>query len=338
MCDIETAVDARIDAFRPDTVPPFERLVARRRARRAKTWTGGAALVVAAAVGVTEFGVVDVLHRGRDSSNQVADSGPINGGDAGLGPDDLSPPELRPLPATALLQTTFTGGHAIGAQPSVPEIALRLHDDGILLSATGRTVAGRWQQSHLTSNELIRVRRLVDDAGLATGGRDYGTPTNAGFTGSGIVYQVNARAGVATSAIAYGGTVNGVASSDAGLTQAQRDARERIAELTAILGRVAARATTTYTPTRWSRYAAPSPTAAAIDVAAFPAWAGGTALDSGQQRSDGLRCVPVGDPAADAGRAHFDGSYRAGGTAWVVRYDPVLPDEDACTAASSTRR
>ena len=338
MSDLHTAIDARIEAFRPEQTPPFERLIARRRVRRAKSWVVGA-VVVAAAVAVAAVGPLDSRRRSQDIGGVIADNGPVTGGNAGLGPGDIVTSVLRVLPSNALLQTTYTGGHAMETPPRLPTIELRLYDDGTLLSATGTSAADKWQRAQLSPEELLHVRRLIADAGLAVGGRDYGIPTNAGFFGGGIVYQVNSRAGAVASAVAYGGTVNGVVSSNAHLAQAQRDARARIDELNTLLASVAARATATYVPAQWSRYASRSaiPDGEVIDPTAYPAWAGPIALDSGLEGKDGLRCLPVPDPASDAQRTYFDGSYRVDTTAWDVRYDPVLPGEDACTAINNKR-
>lgn len=334
MSDLHRAVQAEIELFRPDRIPPFEGLVARRRARRAKAWRGGAALAVVV-VGLGASGGV-ALHGRHGGGDPNTNGSAVRGGDAGLGPAvDASLPDLRPLPTGALLQTSYTGGHAIGPQPAIPQIGLRLYDDGTLLSPNGKNVGTRWQQVRLTTDKLNRVRKLIAQAGLAAGGRDYGTPTNAGFAGLAVVFQIDGQAGVVASTIEYGGTVNGIPTSDTGLTEAQRRARQLVQDLTNALAAAQNGASAAYTPTQWSRYAQPSPKGASIDVAASPRWNGSTGLDTGEQYGGGLRCVAVTDPARNAGRRYFDAQYRVGDTVWEVRYDEVLPGEDPCTASTT---
>lgn len=64
---LDRAVDARIDAYRPDTVPPFETVQARKRARDRRHGTAAVA-AVAVAVGATAF-APSVLGLGDDRGN-----------------------------------------------------------------------------------------------------------------------------------------------------------------------------------------------------------------------------------------------------------------------------
>jgi hypothetical protein len=335
MSELHDAIQQRRDAFRPEHTPPFSRLRDRKRRRDQYRTAAALGMSVAAVVGLTASGALAALGHGHGRGDQSA-AGVVAGGDAGLARAATSPlPPLRPLPAGALLQTTVTGGNGVGPQPDIPQIGLRLYADGRLLTPSGKTLATRWRQSHLTREQLRHLRALISDAGLAAGDRDYGIPTNAGFAGSGVVFQVNTQSGAAATAVEFGGTVNDVPSSDAALTQAQRDARRHIAELTGLLTTAAQSTTTVYVPTLWSRYAQASPRAASIDVAASPQWNGSIALNTGRQRADGLRCIDVADPAHDASRTYADGQYRVGSTAWEVRYDAVLPGEAPCTAVTT---
>lgn len=335
MSELDRAVDARLDAFRPERTPPIEGLLIRRhrRDRRRASAALLATALAAAAIVVVPYGL-----RGTHTGAVPLEGGPVVGGNAGLGPDSSRPlPALRPLPTSALLQVTLVGGGAPPQQPELPEVQTRVYDDGTLLSATGRTAEDRWQQTQLSDAELARARRLVADAGLAAGHRDYGSPTNAGgISGAGRVFEVDGQDGAEPSLVEYGATTNGVPSSDAQLSQAQRDARARIAELIDLLDGATARGTTAYRPPVWSRYAQPTSRTPTIDTAASPRWTSLIPLNDGQHGSDGLRCTPVDATGTDRGSTRRDGQYRVGDTAWEVRYDAVLPGEPPCSAVAAS--
>jgi hypothetical protein len=73
--DLDRAVDARIDAYRPDTLPPFEAIEGRKRSRdRRRTTTGAAALSVITVAGIVV--VPSVLSGGQDRLPSYADPSP----------------------------------------------------------------------------------------------------------------------------------------------------------------------------------------------------------------------------------------------------------------------
>lgn len=72
---LDRAVDARIDAYRPDALPPFEAIEARKRGRdRRRTATGAAALSVVAVAGIVF--VPSLLSGGQDRLPSFANPNP----------------------------------------------------------------------------------------------------------------------------------------------------------------------------------------------------------------------------------------------------------------------
>jgi hypothetical protein len=107
--DLDRAVDARIDAYRPDRVPPFAALEVRR-ARKVRARS--AAAVVLAAVAAAGVVVVPSL---------LADRDPLPGGLAAQATADGQPPEELTADGIELRRTgpaAMTGAHTDPADPS----------------------------------------------------------------------------------------------------------------------------------------------------------------------------------------------------------------------------
>jgi hypothetical protein len=285
----------------------------RRSLRRVATVSGAGLLAIAVAVPLA-------LVRGDGSTASPTPA--ANAPELNLGtPVSVT---LRPAPSSVLVQYRMTGGGGLGPSPGpdpiLPSFAVRLYDDGTLISGL--------KVGHLDAKSVDEVKDAIVEAGLDQGGRDYGLPTNVAHGGQ-YVFEVP---GVPLSGVTYGITVNGISSSDAALSPDQRSARAAALHVMQVLSSAASYAHESYTPTTYSRYSqllAADP----IDVAAYPAWTG-SALDHGKSFG-AAHCMAVADPKADAGFAtgYVPGSTRIGDVAWYVKYDAVLPGETPCSIA-----
>jgi hypothetical protein len=235
---------------------------------------------------------------------------------------------VRVLAADTLVQMSDDGrfDHAV-RNPLLDPPVLRLYRSGLVLGPDQTT--GSYRQSHLTRVQLSQAKALIVQGGLDQGGLDYGMPTNTGFTGGQEEFQVP---GAPNTQLEFGGEVNGVPSSEAGLSGEQRAARAALAELVGLLQR-AVTGGTTYAPVEWTRFARSFTLHPPAIMQPYPAWTGSTPLDQGGLVAAYTHCTGV--PAKDESPAAGQSDYRWAGRNWELLYQPVLPGETACHARTT---